>query len=209
MFENLANFDYRNALKNNKAVRFGTYIGIGIVVLIGGYFIYNMFVFKPANEKSKEVYYSALNYAVADSVDLAIEDARRGVKKYDGKIGGEISQFILSRELMEKGEYKQALKQLQETKLHDTFLSIAVISLQGDCYSEMKNYKEAKKFYLKASSMKENDKTTPENLFKAALISEKLGQKKDAFDLYTRIDNEYPNYSAQKAISKYIARTQG
>lgn len=209
MFENLSNFDYRNALKNKKAVRMGVYVGGGIIVAVALYFVYNFFIFQPENEKSKDVYYSALNYAVADSTDKAIEDAQRGVKKYDGKIGGEISQFILARELMEKGEFKKALKQLEGTKLHDTFLSISVVSLKGDCYSEMKNYKEAKKYYMEASEMKENDKTTPENLFKAALVSEKLGQKKDAFDLYTRIDKEYPNFSQQKAISEYIARTQG
>ena len=208
MIDNITEFKFREALKNNKTVRLVTYIGGAVVVAVLGYFAYDYFIFRPNNEKSKDSYYAALNYAAADSVDLAIDEARRGFKKFDGKIGGEINQFILARTLMEKGEYKNALKELQGVKLDDTFLSVAVISLQGDCQSELKNYKEAKELYLKASKKNVNDKTTPENLFKAALVAEKLNQKAEAFELYTRIENEYPNFASQKAISKYISRTQ-
>ncbi len=208
MFEDLKDLDFRDALKTNKKFRLATY-GLGaIIIVVIGYFTYDYFVFIPKNEKSKDSYYTALNYASLDSVDLAIDEAKRGVKKFDGKIGGELNQFILARELMEKGEYKKALKELEGVKLDDTFLSIATISLQGDCYSEMKNYKKAKELYMKAAKKNVNDKTTPENLFKAALVSEKLNQKKEAFELYTQINKEYPNYGSIKSIEKYISRTQ-
>ena len=208
MFENLRDINFKDALKANKKLRLFTY-GIGAVLVLGvGYFAYKTFIFNPNNEKSKDSYYAALNYASVDSVDLAIEEAKRGVKKFDGKIGGELNQFILARTLMEKGEFKQALKELEGVKLDDTFLSVAVISLQGDCQSELKQYKEAKKLYLKAANKNINDKSTPENLFKAALVAEKLNLKKEANELYTQIDNEYPNYGSIKAISKYITRTQ-
>lgn len=208
MFENLRDINFKDALKANKKLRLFTY-GIGAVLVLGvGYFAYKTFIFNPNNEKSKDSYYAALNYASVDSVDLAIEEAKRGVKKFDGKIGGELNQFILARTLMEKGEFKKALKELEGVKLDDTFLSVAVISLQGDCQSELKQYKEAKKLYLKAANKNINDKSTPENLFKAALVAEKLNLKKEANELYTKIDNEYPNYGSIKAISKYITRTQ-
>lgn len=208
MFEEIRGINFSEALKSNKKLRLATY-GIGaVLVIVAGYFAYSFFIFKPANEKSKDSYYAALNYATADSTDLAIEEAKRGVKKYDGKIGGELNQFILGRELMEKGDFKKALKELEGVKLDDTFLSVAVISLQGDCQSELKNYKAAKELYLKAAKKNENEKTTPENLFKAALVAEKLNQKGEAFDLYTQIDNEYPNFSQVKQVSKYISRTQ-
>lgn len=208
MFEDIRNTNFSEALKNNKQLRLITY-GIGaVLVVVAGYFAYSFFIFKPANEKSKDSYYASLNYATADSTDLAIEEARRGVKKYDGKIGGELNQFILGRELMEKGEFKKALKELEGVKLDDTFLSVSVISLQGDCQSELKNFKAAKELYLKAAKKNVNDKTTPENLFKAALVAEKLNQKEEAFNLYTQIDNEYPNFASVKQIAKYISRTQ-
>lgn len=208
MFEDLKDLDFRDVLKSNKKLRFGVYALGAVMIAVIGYFAYDYFVFTPKNEKSKDSYYAALNYASLDSVDLAIDEAKRGVKKFDGKIGGELNQFILSRELMEKGEYKQALKELEGVKLNDSFLSVSVISLQGDCYSELKNYKQAKELYLKAAKKNVNDKTTPENLFKAALVAEKLNQKKEAFELYTQINNDYPNYSSIKSIEKYISRTQ-
>lgn len=208
MFENIRDINFSDALKSNKKLRFATY-GIGaVLVIVAGYFAYSTFIYAPANEKSKDSYYAALNYAAADSVDLAIDEAKRGVKKYDGKIGGELNQFILGRTLMEKGEFKKALKELEGVKLDDTFLSIAVVSLQGDCQSELKNFKAAKELYLKAAKQNENDKTTPENLFKAAMVAEKLSQKEEAFNLYTQIENDYPNFASQKQVSKYISRTQ-
>lgn len=208
MFDNLSGFDYREALKHNKKIRMAVFAVGGIAVLLIGYFAYKAFIYNPENEKSKDSWYIALNYAIADSVDLAIDEAQRGVKKYDGKIGGEINQYILARVLMEKGEFKKALKELEGVKLNDTFLSMSVISLQGDCNSELGDYKKAKDFYLKAAKSSINDFSTPMNLFKAAMVSEKLGQKKEAFDLYTRIKDEYPDYGNQKAIEKYISRTQ-
>lgn len=208
MIDNIKEFNFREKLKNNKTVRLVTYVGGGIVAAVVLYFAYDYFIFKPNNEKSKDVYYTALNYATVDSLDLAIDEAKKGVKKYDGKIGGEISQFILARTLMEKGEYKKALKELEGVKLDDTFLSVATISLQGDCQSELKNYKDAKALYLKAAKKDVNEKTTPENLFKAALVAEKLNDKAEAFELYTRIEKEYPGFANQKAIAKYISRTQ-
>lgn len=208
MFEDLRDLNFVEAFKSNKTFRNAT-VGIGAVLaVVVGYFAYQNFVFKPSNEKSKDSYYTALNYAVADSVDMAIEEAKRGVKKYDGKIGGELNQFILARQLMEKGEFKKALTELDGVKLDDTFLSVAVISLKGDCYSELKDYKAAKDWYLKAAKKNINEKTTPENLFKAALVSEKLDQKKEAFELYSQIEKEYPNFASIKAISKYISKTQ-
>lgn len=208
MFDNLSGFDYRDALKHNKKFRNIIYAVGGVAVVAIGYVAYQNFIFGPANEKSKDSWYTSLNYAISDSVNLAIDEAQRGVKKYDGKIGGEINQFILGRELMEKGEFKKALKELEGVKLDDTFLRIATISLQGDCYSELGDYKKAKDFYMKAANAGTNDFSTPANLFKAATVSEKLGQKKEAFDLYTQIKDTYPDYGNQKAIEKYISRTQ-
>ena len=119
-----------------------------------------------------------------------------------------MAQFILARQLMAKGKYKKTLEELDGVKLNDTYLSVYKIGLQGDCKSELKQYKEAKDMYVKAANKNVNDKTTPEFLFKAALVSEKLNDNSAATDLYTQIKNEYPTFANQKAIDKYIARTK-
>lgn len=208
MLENLSGKDFKSQLKENKALRLVTYFVGAIVVLVIGYFAYRTFIWSPSNEKSKDAYWVGLNYASKDSTDAAIAELTRAKKQYDGKQGGELAQFVLARQLMAKGDFKKALAELDGVKLNDTYLSIYKIGLQGDCKSELKQYKEAKDMYIKAANKNKNDKTSPEFLFKAGLVSEKLNDNKGATELYTQIKNEYPTFANQKAIDKYIARTK-
>jgi tetratricopeptide (TPR) repeat protein len=208
MLENLSGKDFKSQLKENKALRLVTYFVGAIVVLVIGYFAYRTFIWTPNNDKSKDAYWVGLNYAAVDSTDAAIDELTRAKKQYDGKQGGELAQFVLARQLMAKGNFKKALEELDGVKLTDTYLSIYKLGLQGDCKSELKQYKEAKDMYIKASVKNKNDKTTPEFLFKAGLVSEKLNDNSAASDLYTQIKNEYPTFANQKAIDKYIARTK-
>jgi len=80
--------------------------------------------------------------------------------------------------------------------------------LQGDCKSELKKYDEALELYIEAADLNENEKTSPEYLFKAGLVAEKLNDFEKASELYTRIKSNYLTFSNSKAIDKYIARTK-
>lgn len=208
MLENLSGKDFKTQLKENKTLRLVTYAVGGVVVIVLGYLAYNTFIAGPANEKSKDAYWAGLNYAAKDSVDQAIDELSRAVKEYDGKIGGENAQFVLARMYMSKGDFKKALDELEGVKAKGTYMPVYTLGLQGDCYSEMGKYEDAKDFYIKAAEKDENEKTTPEYLFKAALHAEKLGQNEEATELYTRIKDNYVMFSSQKAIDKYIARAK-
>jgi predicted negative regulator of RcsB-dependent stress response len=208
MLENLSSQDLKEQFKNNKNLRMIT-IGVGsIVVLILAYFAYKQFIWKPANEKSKDAYYAGLNYAVKDSVDLAIDELAPVVKKYDGKQGGELAQFVLARQYMTKGEFKKALKELEGVNVNDTYIAVYALGLQGDCYSEMNKFPEALDMYMDAAEKVDNEKTTPEYLFKAALVAEELKDFEKATELYTRIKENYTQFSNVKTIDKYIGRVK-
>lgn len=208
MLENLSPQEFKSQFKENKTLRMVT-IGVGsIVVLILGYFLYKQFIWKPANEKSKDALYVGLNYAAKDSTDAAINELRTVVKKYDGKQGGELAQFVLARQYMAKGEFKKALEELEGVDVNDTYVAVYAIGLQGDCYSEMKKYDEALELYEEAASKNENEKTSPEFLFKAGLVAEELGNFEKATELYTQIKENYTTFSSQKTIDKYIARVK-
>jgi tetratricopeptide (TPR) repeat protein len=209
MLENLSVESLKNEFKSNKKARLITYIVGGLIVLILGYFLYRQFIWKPANLKSQEAGYVGLNYASMDSTDLAIDDLRATVKKYDGKQGGEVAQFVLGRQYMEKGEFKKALKELEDVDVSDTYIKVDAVGLQGDCHSEMKNYKEAVELYLEASEMETNDYSTPKYLFKAALLTElKLKDPKKATEWYQKIKDNYLQFGNSKSIDKYLARAQ-
>lgn len=198
----------KQQFKENKQLRLITFSIGGVILVLGGYLIYRQFVWSPKNEKSKEAYYTGLNYATQDSTDMAIEELEAVVKKYDGTLGGENAQFTLARQYMEKGNFKKALKELDGVEVSDTYVAIYRIGLQGDCYSELGKFTEALDKYEEAAGINENEKTTPEYLFKAALVAEKLKDFEKATGFYERIRDEFTAFAQQKAIEKYIARAK-
>lgn len=208
MLDNFSFEDFKRQLKENDKLRFTTYALGALIVLSLGYFTYRQFIWVPSNEKSKDAYWSGLNYAAKDSTDKAISILEPAVRNYDGKQGGELAQFILARQYMAKGNFTKALDELEGFDVEDTYLSIYKIGLQGDCKSELKKYNEALELYIEAAELNENEKTSPEYLFKAGLVAEKLNDFERASELYTRIKSNYLTFSNSKAIDKYIARTK-
>lgn len=208
MLEKFSLNDFKSQLQTNKNLRLATY-GLGSVLgLLVLYFAYRQFIWSPSNEKSKESYYRGLNLAVKDSTDAAINELEPVVKKYDGKQGGEIAQFVLARQYMTKGDFKKAIESLEDVDVNDTYVSVYKLGLIADCNSELGKYQEALDLYLEAAEKNENELTTPTFLFKAALVAEEMKNFEEANELYTRIKGNYLNFSNSKSIDKYIARTK-
>ena len=198
----------KQQFKDNKQLRLITFAVGGVLIILIGYLLYRQFIFGPKNDKSKAAYYPGLNYAAKDSTDKAVELLEQVVKQYDGTVGGENAQFVLGRQYMEQGNFKKALETLKDVKTSDTYVRVYTIGLQGDCYSEMGKYEDALDKYEKAAGINENEKTSPEYLFKAALVAEHLQQFEKATELYEKIRDNYTLFSQQKAIEKYIARAK-
>ncbi|MDG2463771.1 MAG: hypothetical protein P8M61_01670 [Crocinitomicaceae bacterium] len=209
MLENLSAEKIKEEFKSNKTARLVTYMVGGLIVLILGFFLYRIFISGPKNEKSMEAGYVGWNYAGMDSTDMAIDELRGTVKKYDGYVGGENAQYILGRQYMSKGEFKKALKELEGVDVEDTYVRVDAIGLQGDCYSEMKKYPDAVELYIEASEATENDYSTPRWLFKAALVTElKLNDPQKAAEMYQKIKDNYLQFANTKTIDKYINRAK-
>lgn len=208
MLEDLSGQQIKEQFKSNKKLRMTIMVVGGLLVLVLGYFVYRQFIWVPANEESKNAYWESLNYAAADSTDVALDGLQTVVKKYDGKIGGEVAQFALARQLMEKGEFKKAITELENVEVNDTYVKIMTIGLQADCYSEMKNYEKAANMYLEAADMSDNEFTAPIYLMKAALCAEEIKNFDKAVECYERIRDDYTAFHAQKQIDKYLARAR-
>ena len=170
------------------------------------FFTYRQFIWEPSNEKSKDGYWVAQNYIAKDSTDKAIDVLIPFVKKNDGKIGGEMGQYLLATQYMKKGEFKKALTNLEGVSINDTYISVLSIGLQGDCYSELKKYEEALALYMEAANADDNEFTSPMYLFKAGGCADQLDKFDKALEIYTRIKDDYPTFANSKTIDKYIAR---
>ena len=220
MTENFSLEDLKQKFNENKSFRIST-IAIGaIAILVIGFLSYRQWMWKPDNEKSKETYFVALNAVANEGKNAVVDTSKAGsktdpikklqksVKKYDGKIGGEVSKYLLASQYMRKGKYKEALVLLQNVSVEDTYVSIEVIGLQGDCQSELKNYEKAYALYQEAAAKNENDFTSPMYLFKAGLVAEKLNKYDEAVTHYEKIATIYPKsfYAKEKNLEAYIAR---
>ncbi len=209
MSDNLGNAkELIEGLKSNKKFKMIAIAVIAVVVLVLGYVVYYNLVFIPNNEKSKTVYWEELILLENDSLDLALSGLESLANKYDGKIGGEISSYLAGRSLMDKGEFQDALKYLEQADIEDVYVGTMVIGLQGDCQSELGNYDKAVKLYEEAAKRQPNEMTTPAYLKKAALVYElELKDFKKATELYTQIEKDYFDYAKTNNIEKYIARS--
>jgi len=206
MLENLNSDELKKQFKSNKTLRIISYsVGV-LVVAVAGYLLYYQFIRLPKEKKSENSYWYAMNMIEKDSTDIVIQELNSSVKKYDGLKGGEVSQFMLARQHMNKGEFEKARKMLDNVKVNDTYVSALVLGLQGDCYSEEKKYKEAASKYQKAARKSTNDWTTPMFLMKAALCAEELLDFEAALRLYKEIKNDYSTFASSKTIDKYISR---
>lgn len=206
MLEDISFKSLKAKIQGDKKAKTTTYVAGAILGVVLLFFAYRMFIWTPSNEKSKDAYWRGLNFAAKDSTNQAIAELEMVVKKFDGKVGGENAQFILARQYMAKGEFKKALEHLEGVDVADTYVSVMSVGLQGDCYSEMKDFTKAGELYLEAAGSDDNELTTPMYLFKAGLCAEREKDFQRATDCYTKIKDDYPNYASQKTIEKYLAR---
>lgn len=205
--DNLSFEDIKSKFNSNNKFKITSYVVGGLVLLGLLFFLYRQFIWIPSNEKSNDSWWSAMNLIAKDSTNLAIKTLEPNLKKHDGKSGGEIVQYLLARQYMNKGQYQKAIKNFEGVDVKDSYIRILSIGLQGDCYSELKKYKKAEEKYIAAAEEDDNEFTTPMYLLKAGLCAEKTKNYEVASTYYKRIQDDYPIYGSQKTIEKYIART--
>ena len=78
----------------------------------------------------------------------------------------------------------------------------------GDAYLQIGDQNNALISYEKAFTSSENNFTTPKYLYKAGLLSIKLGQKKVATNYFKKIRNDFPNSKEAEFIEIQIAKTE-
>lgn len=205
MSEDFSLSTVKEKINSSKKIKLTTYVVGGLIVLFALYMLYRMFFIEPANVESNASYWRGLNFAVKDSTDKAIQELEPAVESYDGRDGGEVAQFLLATQYMKKGKFEDAISQLEETSVNDTYLSAMKSGLIADCKSEMKDYTGAVEMYIEAASINENKFTTPMYLFKAGLCAEKVKDFAKAVECYQKIKDDYPDYGNRK-YEKYLSR---
>lgn len=198
--------------KNSKKLLFAL---IAIVLLALIIFGYRQFIKVPSEKKALDQSFVAQQFFALDSMNLALNG--------DGKSMGflEIASQFGSTEVgnsanhyagicyLKMGEYEKAIASLKKYSpvegLSAQIINAQNIGLIGDCYTQLKDYKNAVDHYLKASKI-ENNFTAPLYLKKAGLVSFAQGDSNKALECYQIIKIKYFNSLEAQDIDKYIGQ---
>jgi len=191
-----------------------TIIVAAIVIIIGGYLLLKRFYLMPLNKEAQSQMYVAQQYFESDSFRLALE----GDGNYLGFIdimdeyrltrAGKLARYYSGISYLHLEDYESAIDHLKKFKTKDVLIAPIATGAIGDAKVELGEMEEAVEWYLKAAKNYENEFTTPIYLLKAGEIYEKLGKYEQAFELYTRIEKDFPQSTEGRNIEKYITRTR-
>jgi predicted negative regulator of RcsB-dependent stress response len=188
--------------------------GVALIILAGGIYYYND-VYTPQQEMdAADSFFMAERYFGLDSLDKALmgDGIHLGMIDIADEFGstkiGNQASYYAGRILLEKGKFEEALDYLSNVSMDDQIMAAQVVTLQGDCYSEMENYLKAGKTYMSAANKRDNQLTTPYALLKAGAAYEQAGSFDNAIDAYTEIEESYPNSRQAELVEALVARSK-
>lgn len=198
--------------KNQKLI-----VGVlaGLVLLVGGYFVYNNMIRQPKEEKAMAQMWMAQVQFEQDSFVQALENPGGGysgflqiIKEYGGTKAGNLSNYYAGVSYLNLGNYDAALSFLEDFKADGVIGPVMKYGTMGDAYSELNQMDKAMEYYKKAADASENELLTPYYLKKQALLHETQNEVDKALEIYRRIKSKYPNSNEALSIDKYIARAE-
>ncbi|MEY2924591.1 MAG: hypothetical protein RLZZ337_1139 [Bacteroidota bacterium] len=188
--------------------------GIAAILLLAGVYYYFK-VYKPGVETdAKDSFFMAERYFNQDSLDLALngDGMNLGMIAVADQFGstktGNLASYYAGVILLKQGKYQEALDYMKDVSMDDEVMAAQVLTLQGDCYSELGNYKDAGKKYRKAAEKRDNEMTTPYALKKAGQAFEEAGELSEALDAYTDLIENYNSLADELNVEAYIARVK-
>lgn len=199
--------------KNQKLI-----IGVaaGLVILVGGWFVYNNMIKGPQEEKAMAQMWKAQFQFEQDSFQMALENPGGGysgflaiAKDFGGTKAGNLANYYAGICYLNLGNFDAALTYINDFNPDGVVGPAMKYGSLGDVYSELDQMDKAMANYKKASTASDNELLTPYYLKKLALLHESKSEVKEALELYKTIKSKYPNSNEALSIDKYIARAEG
>jgi len=190
-----------------------TYIGGAVILLAGGWLIYNNFISGPKEAKAAEAIGRAQEYYAKDSLDLALngDGAIAGflkvIKNYSGTKAANLAHYYAGSIYLKKGDFANAIKQLEDFSTSATQVQSSAWRMLGDAYMSTDKKDKGAASYEKAGKLNDKDEfSSSENLFRAALAYEVIGNKEKAIELFKLIKEKYPKSNSASLVDKYLGR---
>jgi tetratricopeptide (TPR) repeat protein len=189
-------------------------IGGGILLIIAGYFAWDKLYIGPKELDAQKEMFMAEKYFEQDSINKAIngDGNYKGFKyiidEYGFTKSENLAHYYLGICYLKKGEYQNAIDQLNEFDTDDKIIGPISIGAIGDANMEMGKVEDAISYYLKAAKSSENKFTTPIYLMKAGLAYEGQKNYENALKIYEQIKSDYSESTEGREIEKYLSRAK-
>ncbi len=198
--------------KNQKIIL----IVIGAIILVVlGYFGFKKIYLAPREKEAQSQMFMAEKYFETDSLTKALKGDGNYlgfldiIDQYKFTKSANLSHYYAGICYLKKGEFQNAIDQLNKFSSSDELVAPMAIGAIGDAYMELNNTDKAIDYYLKAANKRKNDLTTPLFLMKAGMAYELEGKNDLALKTYTRIKTDFARTNEGRDIDKYIARANG
>ena len=130
------------------------------------------------------------------------------IQNYENTPSSNLAVFSIGMSYLNLKQYDKVIQYLKDFKSDDVLLSSIAKGVLGDAYLQIGDQKKALISYEKASSFNENSYTTPKYLYKAGLLSMRLGEKKSASEYFKKIKSDFPGSKEAEFIDIQIAKTE-
>jgi tetratricopeptide (TPR) repeat protein len=185
-----------------------------IILLGGGWLVYQKFFKNPNEKKADEAMYMAESYYRKDSFRLALNGDGQNwgfekiISKYGGTKAGNLAHFYAGICYTNLDDNANAVKHLKKFSTSSKQAQQTAYKLLGDNLADMNQPKDALDYYKKAAHYFEDDKAaSAAALFSAAYLADKvLKDSKEAITLYKELKEKYPTQNEGRSADLYLAQ---
>jgi len=183
-----------------------------VLAVVGGFGYYTWR--NTQGTKAQNSMYRAVNYWETDSLNKAMKGDGKApglatvASEYGGTKAGNLANFYAGVAALKKGNYKEALDDLEDFSSDDYLVQSRAYSLMGDAQLELNKPKEAADLYAKAADHNANEYFSPGYLLKEATARELAKDNDGAVKAYDRIINEFPTAQEVAEARQYKAKLE-
>ncbi len=190
-------------IKNKKTI-----IGIvvAVVVIVGGWLLYNHFVAMPKEQKASTMLAKGQEYFAMSQYELALKGFAKIAEEESGTAAGNLANAYAGLCLAQTGKYEEAIPYLEKFSGDDQMVAPAVKGALGNCYANKGDLEKAVALLVDAANSSDSQSLSPIFLLQAGELYEKLGKNDEALKLYQTIKEKYFNSYNGANIDKYIER---
>jgi tetratricopeptide (TPR) repeat protein len=198
----------------SKYGKLSTLISVAVIILAGGWYVYQNYFKKPKEGKAAEVMFKAEEYFRADSINKALNgDGQywgflKVINKYSGTKAGNMARFYAGSCYIKLNENEKALTYLKKFSTSSKPVQANAYKLIADAYADLGKNKDALQYYEKAARHFEKDETfSADCLLMAAYLAQKnLNDTKKATELYKELKQKYPRSQQSTDADRFLAQ---